>query len=347
MILKGVSFQLGAGEFLGVIGPSGAGKTTLAKVLVGILQLRGGDARLDGAELSSWHPDDLGRHIGYVPQDVQLFPGTVRENIARMARESDPDDVIHAAKLAGVHETVLALPDGYDTDIGEAGYLLSAGQRQHIALARAFYGDPSILVLDEPNSNLDSVSESALVRALSAAKERGITLVVVTHRPNILEAADKLLLLRDGSVELYGPRVEILTRMQQAAIEHGQRRKLSVVDENPKSEGDRKKAVRSKRRSKKAAASEALPVSEHDSRPKKASPSAQPASDERTAPQPPKRAHGPASESGNRAVVTAEQAAEPVGKPERFVESSIVRADRSLIETDDPVVTGGKVNDRL
>ncbi|HPE80783.1 MAG TPA: type I secretion system permease/ATPase [Gammaproteobacteria bacterium] len=219
LILKGVSLSLSSGQFLGVIGPSGAGKTTLAKVLVGITSPRGGaGARLDGAELAAWHPDDLGRHIGYLPQDIQLFPGTVRENIARMATDSNPDDVVAAAKNAGVHEMILGLPEGYDSDIGEAGRFLSAGQRQHIGLARAFYGDPVLLVLDEPNSNLDAVSEDALSRALDAAKKRGTTIVVVTHRPSVLQASDQLLVLKDGIVELYGPSADVMARMRQGAL---------------------------------------------------------------------------------------------------------------------------------
>jgi PrtD family type I secretion system ABC transporter len=232
MILKGISLRLGPGQFLGVIGPSGAGKTTLAKVLVGILAPRGGDARLDGAEMASWHPDDLGKYIGYLPQDVQLFPGTVRENISRMATDSDSDDVIRAAQLAGVHETVLSLPDGYETDIGEAGSFLSAGQRQHIALARAFYGDPSLIVLDEPNSNLDAVSENALRAALQGAKERGVTIVVITHRPSVLSAADQVLLLKEGSIDLYGPSEEVMARVSQGAVAHAKHKRIAVVKDH-------------------------------------------------------------------------------------------------------------------
>ena len=227
MMLKGVSLKLNAGQFLGIIGPSGAGKTTLAKVLVGLIGPRGGaGARLDGAELAAWHPDDLGKHVGYLPQDIQLFPGSVRENIARMAPESNSDDVVKAAKLAGVHEMILGLPDGYDSDIGDAGRFLSAGQRQHIGLARAFYGDPVLLVLDEPNSNLDALSEEALAKALTAAKERGTTIVVVTHRPSVLAASDQLMLLKDGMVELYGPSADVMARMRQGALPQDQRHQI-------------------------------------------------------------------------------------------------------------------------
>lgn len=228
MTLKGIGFSLEPGEFLGVVGPSGAGKTTLAKLLVGILKPKNGSARLDGVDLASWHPDELGRHIGYLPQDVQLFAGTVRENIARLSRDNDPDAVIDAAKKVGMHETILQLPNGYDTDIGDAGAILSAGQRQHLALARAMYGNPRLLVLDEPNSNLDSVSEQALLRALEAAKKDGITIVVITHRPSILLGADKMMMLRNGVIEMFGSRSQIMEQLtagpagQQQAIKKGQ-----------------------------------------------------------------------------------------------------------------------------
>ena len=241
LILKGVSLRLNSGQFLGVVGPSGAGKTTLAKVLVGIITPRGGaGARLDGAELSAWHPDDLGRHIGYLPQDVQLFPGTVRENIARLVAEADPDEVVKAAKRAGVHEMILGLPEGYDSEIGDAGRYLSAGQRQHIGLARAFYGDPVLLVLDEPNSNLDAVSEEALSKALAAAKERGTTIVVVTHRPGVLAASDQLMLLKDGVVELYGPSAEVMGRMRQGALPQDQQHKIAAEQRDRAAEGQKK-----------------------------------------------------------------------------------------------------------
>ena len=235
VILKGVSLALNAGQFLGIIGPSGAGKTTLAKVLVGLIPPRGGSgARLDGAELSAWHPDDLGQYVGYLPQDIQLFPGTVRENIARMSQDGDPDDVVKAAKLAGVHETILGLPQGYDSEVGDAGRFLSAGQRQHIGLARAFYGDPVLLVLDEPNSNLDSGSEEALGRALLEAKQRGTTIVVVSHRPSTLQASDQLLLLKDGMAELYGPSADVMARMRQNALPQEHRQQLPAGPANQK-----------------------------------------------------------------------------------------------------------------
>jgi PrtD family type I secretion system ABC transporter len=220
LTLKGVSFSLEPGEFLGIIGPSGAGKSTLAKTVVGIIRPKSGSARLDGVDLASWHSDDLGAHVGYLPQDVQLFSGTVRDNIARLGSSVDSTAVLEAAELVGLHESILQLPHGYDSDIGEAGALLSAGQRQHLGLARALYGKPRLLVLDEPNSNLDSVSEDALLKTMDEAKKRGITLVVITHRPSILRAADKLLMLRNGAVELFGPRAQVMRKLAPGATAH-------------------------------------------------------------------------------------------------------------------------------
>ncbi len=211
--LKGISFDLKAGEFLGVIGPSGAGKTSLAKVLIGIMRPRAGVVRLDGANVHDWHPDELGRYVGYLPQDVQLFAGTVAENIALMGLEISSEAVVAAAKMAGAHDMILRLPKGYDTELGDSGSGLSAGQRQHIGLARALFANPRLIVLDEPNANLDSFGEQALVQSLAAAKAKGSTLVVITHRPSILKAADKMLVLRDGKVDQYGPRDEIMAMM--------------------------------------------------------------------------------------------------------------------------------------
>jgi PrtD family type I secretion system ABC transporter len=235
LTLKAVSFSLEPGEFLGVVGPSGAGKSTLAKLLVGIVAPKGGSARLDGVDLASWHPDELGVHVGYLPQDVQLFAGTVRENIARLSRDNDSDAVLQAARMAGVHDMIVQLPNGYDSDIGEGGALLSAGQRQHIGLARALYGKPRLLVLDEPNSNLDAVGEEALLVALDEAKRQGITIVVVTHRPSVLHAADKLLMLKNGVVELYGPRARVMAQLSpgaaapRKAVSQAPQAQLSVV----------------------------------------------------------------------------------------------------------------------
>lgn len=214
-IIRGASFSLPAGESLGVIGPSASGKSTLARLIVGIWRPVAGTVRLDGADVSTWPREDLGRHIGYLPQEVELFPGTVTQNIARLG-EPDAAAVIRAAQRANVHELILRLPNGYDTEIGER-FALSPGQRQRIALARALYGDPRLVVLDEPNSNLDADGEQALLATMRALKEQGVTVVVVAHRPSLLVGVDKVLVLREGNVEAFGPRGEVLQRIVRRA----------------------------------------------------------------------------------------------------------------------------------
>jgi len=212
-IVTGVHFSLKSGEALGIIGPSGAGKTSLIRALVGIWSPVRGNVRLDGAELSQWDPELLGRHIGFVSQTVELFDGTISENIARMAVAPDVDSVLRAAQAAGAHDLILRLPSGYDTKVGEGGEALSGGQRQRIALARALYGDPFLVVLDEPNANLDSDGELALHQAMLALKARGAILVLIAHRPATLSACDRLLVLANGVQQGIGPRDEILQKL--------------------------------------------------------------------------------------------------------------------------------------
>jgi len=215
--LLGVSFALEAGETLGVIGPSGAGKSTLARLLVGIWKPMQGAVRLDGADVFTWDRADFGRHVGYLPQDTELFAGTVRANIARFREDASDEDVVRAAQMAGVHDLILRLPKGYDTDIGESGVVLSAGQRQRVGLARTLFGDPAFLVLDEPNASLDSDGENALMAALEAMKAKGATIVIVSHKPGIFRMADKVLMLRDGRAEMFGPRDQVMARLLKPA----------------------------------------------------------------------------------------------------------------------------------
>jgi PrtD family type I secretion system ABC transporter len=212
VLLNDVSFALEPGQSMAVLGPSGAGKSTLAKALVGALGLKAGVVRLDGAALADWPHDMLGRSIGYLPQEIELFDGSIGENIGRF-QTLDSEAVVLAAKEAGVHELILALPKGYDTHVGEAGVLLSGGQRQRIALARALYGRPAMIVLDEPNSNLDAAGEAALADVLIGLKERGATVVVVSHRI-LAGRMDLALVMRDGSVQSYGPMMEVLAGLQ-------------------------------------------------------------------------------------------------------------------------------------
>lgn len=210
-IVANISFAIEPGDSLGVIGPSASGKSTLVRLLVGAWPCISGNVRLDGADIYSWPRADLAQYIGYLPQDVELFGGTVRQNIARLS-DGEPNTVVAAAKLAGAHEMILALPDGYDTDIGEQGARLSGGQRQRIGIARALYGDVRLVVLDEPNSNLDAQGEEALLSTLAELKQRRVTVVIVAHRPSIIAHVDKVLALREGVVEAFGPRNEVIQR---------------------------------------------------------------------------------------------------------------------------------------
>jgi len=215
-ILKNVSFSLAEGSVLAILGPSGSGKSTLARVMMGIWPEVSGDVILDGLPLSGWDRTELGPHLGYLPQDIELFEGTLAENIARFG-EVDSDKVIEAARCAGLHDMILRFPKGYDTPIGEAGALLSGGQRQRIGLARAIYGNPALIVLDEPNANLDEAGEAALVQTVLDMKAKGETVVLITHRPGVLAVADRLLLLNDGRIEAEGPRDTVIAALKAAA----------------------------------------------------------------------------------------------------------------------------------
>jgi ATP-binding cassette subfamily C exporter for protease/lipase len=214
MVLKGITFAIGSGDVLGIIGPSGCGKSTLARLMVGVWPAMSGKVRLDGADIYQWNKDQLGPHLGYLPQDIELFGGSISENIARFG-EVDPEKVVQAAKRAGVHELILQMPKGYDTLLGDGGAGLSGGQKQRIGLARAMYGDPALLVLDEPNSNLDDVGEAALVQAVNDLRARGKTIVLVTHRTSAIAATTKLLVMRDGQAALFGPTNKVLQQLQE------------------------------------------------------------------------------------------------------------------------------------
>jgi PrtD family type I secretion system ABC transporter len=215
VIVQDVTFVLEAGRGLGIIGPSGSGKSSLVRALVGVWQPFRGKVRLDGAALDQWSPDVLGRHIGYLPQDVELFAGTVAQNICRFDPDAGSDGIIAAAKEAGVHQLIIKMRDGYDTQVGEQGHALSAGQAQRVALARALYGNPFLIVLDEPNSNLDTEGDEALTRAIRAARERGAIVVVVAHRPVGIEGVDQLLVLKDGRIQAFGPKETVLGQVIQ------------------------------------------------------------------------------------------------------------------------------------
>jgi len=211
-MIKAVNFSLPAGESLAIIGPSAAGKTTLLRMMIGTLPATAGHVRLDGADVFLWQREDFGRHLGYLPQDVELFEGTVFENIARLG-EATPEAVYEAAMMAGCHEMILRLPAGYETEIGDGGAHLSGGQRQLLGLARALFGNPKLVVLDEPNSNLDGDSEAGLARAMQTLKARGTTVVLVSHRPALVQEVDKVLVMKDGAAELFGPRADVLKRL--------------------------------------------------------------------------------------------------------------------------------------
>jgi ATP-binding cassette subfamily C exporter for protease/lipase len=222
-VIKNLGFAIAPGDVLGIIGPSGSGKSTLARLLVGVWPAAMGKVRLDGADIYQWNKGELGPNVGYLPQDIELFGGTVSENIARFGTV-DPEKVVQAATRAGVHDMILHLADGYDTLLGDAGAGLSGGQKQRLGLARAMYGDPSLIVLDEPNSNLDDIGEMALVHAVRDLRQRGKTIVLITHRTTLIGVTTKLLLLREGSTQMFGPTGQVMAALQQAAQKTQQER---------------------------------------------------------------------------------------------------------------------------
>ncbi|RMM43196.1 Alkaline protease secretion ATP-binding protein AprD [Pseudomonas syringae pv. aptata] len=224
-VIRNISFVTPAGNIVGIVGPSAAGKSTLVRALLGIWPAQHGTVRLDGADISAWDKQKLGPHLGYLPQDIELFEGSISDNIARFTKV-DPEKVVLAARTAGVHEMILQLPDGYDTVIGSEGVNLSGGQRQRIGLARAIYGSPRLIVLDEPNSNLDEVGERALSVALQLIKESGATVFIVSHRPNILSRLDRVMVMNAGTITLYGARDQVIAELaqQQAKAQQAQQR---------------------------------------------------------------------------------------------------------------------------
>lgn len=230
-VIKGVSFELEPGQALALIGPSAAGKTTLVRLIVGNWLPQRGSVRLDGAELHTWDADALGPHIGYLPQDVELFSGTVRDNIARMGEGPD-EQVIEAAQRAQAHEMILELSNGYDTEIGDGGAFLSGGQRQRIGLARALYGNPKLIVLDEPNASLDSTAENRLMQTLFQLKEQKTTIILITHRLNLVSVADKVLLMKSGMVEAFGSRDEVMSKLTRPVTSGGGSSNVAVMQKS-------------------------------------------------------------------------------------------------------------------
>lgn len=215
--LKGVNFALNPGDVLAIIGPSAAGKSSLAKLMVGVWKAIQGTVRLDGADVYTWEREDFGQHVGYLPQEVGLFGGTIKDNISRLRDNVNPEDIVKAAKITGAHDMILRFKNGYETDIGIGGSNLSGGQKQRIGLARAFFGDPKLVILDEPNANLDELGEQALVTAINYAKEKKITTVIISHRPSILSCVDKILILQEGTVAAFGTRDEIMAKFAKSA----------------------------------------------------------------------------------------------------------------------------------
>lgn len=217
LILQGVSFALQPGETLGIVGASGAGKSTLTRLLVGVWKPNSGAVRLDGADVHQWDRDSFGRYVGYLPQDIELFSGTIRDNIARFRPDATDEEVVQAAQLAGAHELILRQPKGYDTELDDGGAVLSVGQRQRVGLARALFGSPAFVVLDEPNAALDAQGEAALMSALESLKAARATIIIVSHKPNVFRTADKMLVLKNGRVDMFGPGDQVMARLVQPA----------------------------------------------------------------------------------------------------------------------------------
>jgi PrtD family type I secretion system ABC transporter len=221
ILIRDVSFSLVAGDSLGIVGPSASGKSTLARLLVGAWKPQQGVIRIDGADLASWPSERLGQHIGYLPQDIELFAGSIAENIARLD-EPDSEMVIEAAKISGLHDMILQMQNGYDTQIGEGGAVLSGGQRQRIGFARAIYGNPKILILDEPNASLDTAGETALVNAMAHLKKCGTTTIFITHNPHFINNVSKLLVMQNGALAAFGPKEWVMAQLSKATQQQGQ-----------------------------------------------------------------------------------------------------------------------------
>ncbi len=242
-IVKNVSFALAAGECLAIIGPSASGKTSLARLLIGVWPTLAGKIRLDGADIFSWKKEELGPHLGYLPQGVELFDGTLADNIARFG-DVDIDKVRQAASIAGLDEVINDLPEGLKTFIGPEGVTLSGGQRQRVGLARAIYGFPSLVVLDEPNSSLDQAGEAALVRLLQELKKAGTTVIVITHRTQILSEVQKILIMRDGMAQAFGPRDDVLAALQKARDQQRAEQERLAQEAQKKSEDGQAQATK-------------------------------------------------------------------------------------------------------
>ena len=216
-VIDDMEFYIKPGQAVAVVGPSAAGKTCLVRMLIGVWKPARGSVRLDGVEISDWNHDEFGPQIGYVPQEIEFFEGSVAENIARLG-EIDPEKVVQAAKLIGMHETILAFPNGYDTDLGETGFALSGGQRQRLAICRALYGIPKFIIMDEPNANLDEIGESALAQAITYLKSQGSSIVITTHRPRLVSVADNLLVLRNGTQVGFGPADDMINAVRNLQV---------------------------------------------------------------------------------------------------------------------------------